>query len=1002
MLQSTLRAALEELFWNEDKEADELEAEFMMVWRFAGLVFMKLSMLRPRWWVRKFLPYWQSLTAEELARWYVGEDTYAVYTLVSPWTSLSYVGKAWSGIYTRVTSADYCGSDMRVWLEKAAAGDVLDNDVTIMPGVGDSTSWKMVTLMFGHNEVETTMVVKGKRARCIQTLAECVQLVRRRAVRLCFEKGVTQVHDRWARKTVTHLLRHPETRRYLYNCTLAQLVRLFEVVRAEVPWEKRAKLRGHISLAAKVVYGFVMKGVYPLKLPPSDKWGKLQVRKVVDRLVADLGIPRRARVFVRKRTMPVLTSSMKLRDLFCNFRERTLLKDPPPCLCHLASNELPRVDGHVCVRTTDLHTGPLAILNRNLKDTPVVKVNFVKDMERACTEFAVQFSGVAKTVGDQALLRMLPVTLVPDEGEEQVTLSHAVQRVGGKLLRWVELRNSEGSMVQRTLYERFEVLLRRLAVWKGLGVHVDFLELLRYVAKRMLFWNQRVTRDYWITDYQDQNVLRRVLHLLVECFGSPFDFNLDATFFFTPYKEDEMFGAGVDAYSFLWHFCSLANPIYTVERIWQTVQHAVRSARTAKTTSRTVIIAPSWKDWTEETGVYRLMQLAKHKFKFVAPQAALGYVDKSTGARFNVDVLIVQNTKAARKYPITVAHLAVLRKHFAGRMSMEPRYEESWHVPLCPELIVLADADWEVGPVPRKLLDLEHSLKSEATLKWQQNLRLQQWMADFSLRDEAVDAGDNSEAVSANEYCRVLERLCAGTARVYLDRNAGVGALVCQRRYYDILVHERETSTALFEPAGRTEAEVVAGMLTDFNRFMLGNVCKFRRTGTFGATYALLKDKCVEIKKYRPVQPNSGGPIAPLQNLSGRAIEFMVEQAGGSLTLGGTHRLMQAVKRFNEKAQGARGIYLFGFDVKDQFSTLEHRGCERAVISIVEAACAKSGKNSVLVNVRGSRGVQCWFVRHEALEWAVVTVRAKHFVCVLTVNGNLHRVFVRIAGICQQ
>ncbi|KAK3245412.1 hypothetical protein CYMTET_45015 [Cymbomonas tetramitiformis] len=75
----------------------------------------------------------------------------------------------------------------------------------------------------------------------------------------------------------------------------------------------------------------------------------------------------------------------------------------------------------------------------NLKDAPEVKVNFVKNMEKACTEFGVQFSGVAKIVGDQAFLRMLPVTLVTREGEAQVTLSYAVQQVGGKLLHWVKL-----------------------------------------------------------------------------------------------------------------------------------------------------------------------------------------------------------------------------------------------------------------------------------------------------------------------------------------------------------------------------------------------------------------------------------------------------------------------------------------------------------------------------------------------------------------------------------
>ncbi|KAK3241656.1 hypothetical protein CYMTET_48599 [Cymbomonas tetramitiformis] len=56
-----------------------------------------------------------SLTAEELAIWYAGEDTYAVYTLVSPWTSVSYVGKAWSGIYTRVKRHLQVARDPKLW-----------------------------------------------------------------------------------------------------------------------------------------------------------------------------------------------------------------------------------------------------------------------------------------------------------------------------------------------------------------------------------------------------------------------------------------------------------------------------------------------------------------------------------------------------------------------------------------------------------------------------------------------------------------------------------------------------------------------------------------------------------------------------------------------------------------------------------------------------------------------------------------------------------------------
>ncbi|KAK3245411.1 hypothetical protein CYMTET_45014 [Cymbomonas tetramitiformis] len=216
----TLRAALEELFWGEDKEVDELEVELMMVWRFAGLVNAALGAYAEH----EGREAGKTTTTAKYRRNLARRARRKPGRLHVRAKGLGRGTTAGMPTFSQVASSDYsAGLDVRAWLEKAAAGEVVDNEVTIMPGVIDSAWWKMVTFMFGHNEAEATTVIKGKRVRCIETLAECVQLVKRRAVRLCFQKGVTQ-----------------------------------------------PKLRGNISLAAKKVYGFVMKGVYPLKLPPSQ------------------------------------------------------------------------------------------------------------------------------------------------------------------------------------------------------------------------------------------------------------------------------------------------------------------------------------------------------------------------------------------------------------------------------------------------------------------------------------------------------------------------------------------------------------------------------------------------------------------------------------------------------------------------------------------------------------------------------------------------------------
>ncbi|KAK3280225.1 hypothetical protein CYMTET_11931 [Cymbomonas tetramitiformis] len=443
-----------------------------------------------------------------------------------------------------VKAGEYVGSDLRVWLQARSTDEVMENVVDIQPGLLESTSWKVVKLLFGHNKVSATMFDEQGETRLVGKLREVVNDLKRKVVRLKLEKGVTAVWDRWACEVAKKLVRTPETTVELYRCSLEQLVRLFEAVRPDLPWKDRAKVRRHVSLAAKKVHNFTLKGVYPLKLPPADAWKNYGVRKVTAEMVKDLRVLKVVENFVRRRTMPVMTSTVKLRDFFCNFRELTMLKERPECLCHMAAPELPRVDGHVCARTTQLTTGPLAVLNKNLKDTPVTTVNFEESMEKASTDYAVQFAGAAQRVQDATVWQLLPVTLTVDA--RTLSLWLTVMSTRGVLQHWVELRDEEAKLIFRVHFERFNRLLLRLVVWGEVKKDCTLLELCKVVARRMLFWVSRITRDYCITPYSDQDVLRSVLNLTDEMLGTPFDMNVNAAAFFTPYPEDRVFGAGVD------------------------------------------------------------------------------------------------------------------------------------------------------------------------------------------------------------------------------------------------------------------------------------------------------------------------------------------------------------------------------------------------------------------------------------------------------------------------
>ncbi|KAK3289366.1 hypothetical protein CYMTET_3203 [Cymbomonas tetramitiformis] len=190
-----------------------------------------------------------------------------------------------------------------------ATNKVTENVVDIQPGLLESTSWKVVKLLYGYKKVSATVLNDEGETRLAGKSWEVVNEVKRRAVQLKFEKGVTAVWDLWASEVVKKPVRTPETTVELYRSLLEQLVRLFEAVRADLPRKDRAQVRRHISLAAKMVHNFTLKGVYPLKLPPADTWKSYGVRKVTEEMVKDLRIPTVVENFVKRRTMPVMTST---------------------------------------------------------------------------------------------------------------------------------------------------------------------------------------------------------------------------------------------------------------------------------------------------------------------------------------------------------------------------------------------------------------------------------------------------------------------------------------------------------------------------------------------------------------------------------------------------------------------------------------------------------------------------------------------------------------------
>ncbi|KAK3248054.1 hypothetical protein CYMTET_42466 [Cymbomonas tetramitiformis] len=64
---------------------------------FGSLISLEWVGMEARWWLRRFVPWWNELKAGELAAWFSGGARFGTYVLASQMTGRTYVGKFWGG-----------------------------------------------------------------------------------------------------------------------------------------------------------------------------------------------------------------------------------------------------------------------------------------------------------------------------------------------------------------------------------------------------------------------------------------------------------------------------------------------------------------------------------------------------------------------------------------------------------------------------------------------------------------------------------------------------------------------------------------------------------------------------------------------------------------------------------------------------------------------------------------------------------------------------------------
>ncbi|KAK3251403.1 hypothetical protein CYMTET_39258 [Cymbomonas tetramitiformis] len=277
-------------------------------------------------------------------------------------------------------------------------------------------------------------------------------------------------------------------------------------------------------------------------------WAKAEVKKLVRRpwhwkMAPKLSCDKLVRIWQSAATVVggsgwtwvVWAAQTKIQDVFTKLGKVAAYVEEATCTCSQLDASLPRREGHVCFRTTEL-TGKFQLLNKSLKDTPSGGGLSTEDVLSSSASFLRQFRGL-HSISYNSLRGLFPMTFLISGVRVLVYFNVFKDTL------YVALGGTTGLRVQVT-WECFLILMQRLDAYR-IALEVEKLpiqEIMLRVTERLFAASSRVTQDHWITPYAKQDNLNFCFTLSDELFASILDFNLKSCIFCTPYVEDCFFG----------------------------------------------------------------------------------------------------------------------------------------------------------------------------------------------------------------------------------------------------------------------------------------------------------------------------------------------------------------------------------------------------------------------------------------------------------------------------
>jgi ribonuclease HI len=162
---------------------------------------------------------------------------------------------------------------------------------------------------------------------------------------------------------------------------------------------------------------------------------------------------------------------------------------------------------------------------------------------------------------------------------------------------------------------------------------------------------KREYKDEWATPTQLLAEISELCKIQHELFSHPLNHNSAIPNYWTPSKDDAVFGAGHDAFSWNWHSICWMNPEYEKAACYKAIEYALKAATTAPDRVPTAVVAllPHFTDYeymrllkSHHTNLIWTID-RKSNFNFTPPADWAQIEEKAGGADFDMGLYVIGN-----------------------------------------------------------------------------------------------------------------------------------------------------------------------------------------------------------------------------------------------------------------------------------------------------------------------------------------------------------------------